>query len=536
MLAVVAVLASVGCWCLAAQARSDGKRFTLGGTVVDSAGGRPLADVELSLQTEKWQPAGDPVLSDAQGRFAFPGLAAGEYILSATGSGFGTILYGEAPDPGWVHAVHVGADKSIVFPIVPRGTIEGVVRDEFGDPMMRAEVTAMRPLWSDGRAALRSVGQKFTDDRGRYRFANLAPGSYVVCSNGSQTGSAPAPVQGPVDFAARVDRFYTRACYPASPRTYQLAAGQRAQIDLAPLPASAATVRGRVRNAPSQMGMQPPVVLEGSPESGQAMRTFLDPTGGFVFRGVAPGSYLVRFIHSYAEPDGSQELLIAEAPVDVAGADVDGLDVTLEPAGSVEVAVHGPADGHLDLAAVNVGLRRSDFHPPPFKEPPDESGSPHFQGLSPGRYWLTTRTAEESCVQSVKLGGREVRGKPLEVAVGAALHVDVTVSAKCGGIRARAVRDGQGIAGAKVVLLLSGTAQDPGDLMEDFANDEGELSFFGLAPGRYLLWAWAVEGKGAIAGPLSLAAVAPEAAVVEVKEGETIPVDVPLLKDEGQAK
>ena len=151
-----------------------------------------------------------------------------------------------------------------------------------------------------------------------------------------------------------------------------------------------------------------------------------------------------------------------------------------------------------------------------------------------GSYRLLA-TAAEACVQSVKLGGREVRGNPLAIAAGAALRLDVTVSKNCGGVQARAVRDGVAVAGAKMVLLLNGTPKDPGELQEDFTNDEGELSFSGLTPGRYLLWAWAVEGTGAITGPASLAAVEPQATTVEVKEGEPVRIDVPLLKDEEKA-
>src|SRR5580698_2819905 len=145
---------SVGCWGLPAQPRAGARRFTLSGTVVDGASDRPLSGVQLTLNTEGWKPVGDPTVSDSQGRFAFSGLAAAEYILSAEGSSFGTISYGEAPDPGWVSTIRLGGesgDKSVVFRIVPRASIEGVVHDEFGDPMVRANIALVRSVWRDGR-------------------------------------------------------------------------------------------------------------------------------------------------------------------------------------------------------------------------------------------------------------------------------------------------------------------------------------------------------------------------------------------------
>jgi hypothetical protein len=550
VLAVIAMLTLVACWRLAAQG------FTLSGTLVNGADNRPLAGAELNLQTERWEPVGDVAVSDAEGRFVFRGLAAGEYILSATVRGLGAIQYGEAPDPGWVHTIHLGrdradksADKSIVFHVMPRASIEGVVRDEFGDPMVRASVNVFRPLWTDGGTRLRSVAGKTTDDRGRYRFGTLAPGAYLVCTTGSQGSNAPVPVPvpGTVDFAAHADRYYMRTCYPApsgsSPRTIQLAPGQHAQIDLTPLIGSAVTVRGRVRNLPAQTGpsgmmigalLQPLDAFEGF---GQSVGGVIDVAQGtIVFRGVPPGRYRLTSNIGLPAPDGGQRRMMAEAPaVDVGGSDVDGLAVAVGEEGAVDVAVHGLAENHVDPATVNFGLLSADSSDNSRGGQRADDGSCRFAAVPPGSYRLTARTPAETCVQSVKLGDREVRGTLLAVAVGAALHLDVTVSKNCGGLRARAVRDGEAVAGAKMVMLVSGTAREPGELKQDFSNDEGELSLTGLTPGRYLLWAWAVEGKGAITGPESLAAVEQQATAVEVKEGEPVEIDVPLLKVKGQA-
>ena len=522
-LAVIGIWASLGCGPLAAQ------RFTLSGTVVDGVSNGPLAGMEVSLQTDTWKAAGDPVISDAQGRFAFGGLVAGEYILSAEGNGFGTVHYGEAPDPGWVSTVKVGADKSVVFRIFPRGGIEGVVRDEFGDPMMGASVSIVRPLWRAGRTTMANVGQKPTDDRGRYRFGNLAPGNYMVCAGGGQNTTAPLP--GPVDFATRVEnRYYIRTCN----RAFQLAPGQHAQVDLSPLTGLTATVRGRVRNVPQHMGFS----VQMTPEDGvfyQNLGSTVDPTQGtFAIRGVPPGHYRLRANLGYMA-DGVLQQLAAEIPVDVGGSDVDGLDLTLDSGPTVDVTLHGLTESQIDPTTTGVSLQNADPTLGRGGTGLDKDGTFHFSQLSPGRYWLSVR-APESCVESLKLGEREVPGGAFDVAAGASMHLDATVSKHCGSIQMRAVRDGEAVPDAKVVLLLNGTAKDPGELKEDFANDEGEYSFSGLTPGQYLVWAWAVQGKGAMTGPASLAAVEQQATVIEVKAGDPVHVDVPLLADEGKGQ
>ena len=531
-LAVIGVMASLGCWRLAAQARTGAGRFTLSGTVVDWASNQPLAGVELTLQTENWKDVGDPAISDGQGRFVFGGLASGEYILSAEGSGFGRVHYGEAPDPGWVSSIRVGGDKSIVFRIVPRGAIEGTVRDEFGDPMVRASVSVVRPLWRNGRATMANVGQKYTDDRGRYRFGNLPPGNYLVCAEGGQ--NSPAPLQGPVDYATRVDnRVYGRTCN----RAFQLSPGQHAQVDLSPLATAAATVRGHVRNLPAQTGFSMNLTPEeGSESFNQGFNAFSDVSQGtYAIRGVPPGRYWLR-AQSFSNAAGAQRALMAELPVDVGSSDMDGIDLVLDAGGTVDVELQGLAENRVDPKDVSVILRNTNAPGDTRGSMPQKDGKFHFDGIPAGSYRLSAWTPQESCVESVKLGGREVRGAPFDLGAGAALHLDVTVTKACGSIVARAVRDDAAVPGAKVVLLLSGTAQDPGDLKEDFANDEGELSFSGLTPGRYLVWAWAVEGKGAMAGPASLSAVEKQATAVEVTPGDPVHADVPLLADEGKGQ
>jgi hypothetical protein len=256
---------------------------------------------------------------------------------------------------------------------------------------------------------------------------------------------------------------------------------------------------------------------------------FVDASQGtFTARGVQPGHYLLR-VQSF----GNAQMLPlnAEVPLDVGGADVDGLEVELGAQAAVTVAFQGLDEDRMkgltaELHAVGTsGTTRGNTQP--------KAGEFQFQGLSPGRYRLALRTPAESCVESVKLGDREMRGAVFSVAAGAALHFDVAVSPSCGAIQVRAVRDGEAVPHAKVVLLVSGTASDPGELREVTADDEGGFLFSGLTPGRYLLWDWALDGKGAMVGPSSLAAVDQQATVVEVTAGEPVKVDVPLLAAEG---
>ena len=110
VLAAIGFLLSFGCGQLAAQGHSGAGRFTLSGTVVDGSN-QPIAGVEVGLQGSGREAAIDPQISDAQGRFAFGGLSAGEYSLWAQGSGFGTVPYAETLDAFNGSEIHVSGDK-----------------------------------------------------------------------------------------------------------------------------------------------------------------------------------------------------------------------------------------------------------------------------------------------------------------------------------------------------------------------------------------------------------------------------------------
>ena len=543
---------------LAAQPRPTPGSFTLRGQVVDGLSGRPITGIELGLDKTDWQPAAEPIASDPQGRFVFPGLAAGEYILFADRPDFGRIFFEELPDPGWVQTVRLGpqglgperlgpqpsgpedAEKVVQFRIVPRSAISGMVRDEFGEPAERATVTLHRPLWSDGRIVFGQVNQQTTDDRGRYRMNNLPPGGYVICASAAQGHATAVALPGPVDLASPVEpRFYVRSCYPdvtaSSPAPFRVPAAGRAGVDLTLLSAPAVSVRGRLSALPANAGLNIRLIPETSFDSSQPWFAGFDSPGAFAFRGVPPGPYRLDADVNWQEPDGTRKSTFARLRIAVGNVDLNGIDVPLEPAGAIDVVLHGQDGARIDPEDLQVGLR------PAVPEPAgtewaqrEPTGQLHFGPLASGTYWLSTRTKESICVHAAKLGAQDALQGALTVTPAMAASLDVLVSKSCGGIQARAVSDGKPVPGAKVLLLLRGTAKAPGDLMTDFSNDEGEIAFTGLAPGRYLLWAWTVDGFGSFVGPVKLDGASQPATPVLVHAGDPTRVDVPLLKQEAR--
>jgi hypothetical protein len=524
---------------IAAQTRPDEKTHSLSGKIFDALSGHPVTDVELALNTANWETAADPVMPDSQGRFVFHGLAPGDYVLSAVRPDFGTIYFGQLPDPGEIQTIHVGGqekEKVVAFRLLPRGSVTGAIRDESGEPIVGAGVTLMRPLWSDGKVALQQVNQATTDDRGQYRINNVIQGAYVVCAIANFGVGATVPSSSQVDFLSRIPpRYYARSCGPS----LRIAAGQRATADLTIASTSGVRVAGRIVNGVPNIGINLHLIRNDPQDAGsQFWPGSIDSAKGtFEFRGVPLGNYRLEADLRGQIRQGEKVSLAALLPIAVGSADLDAVELVLEPTAEIEVALHGLENNKPDADAVSLGLRSTTQEQSETQWASSvEGGSLRMTSIRPGSYWLLTRSKDKMCVQSAKLGTHEVlHGQALIASAGAA-RLDVMVSTHCGTIKGRVMSDERPVPDAKVLLLLSGSAKNPGDLVTGFTDDEGEFSFPALPFGRYQLWAWSVDESGLFVGPMSLADEEKHAITVVVGSDEPVTVELMLLKPEVESK
>lgn len=166
----------------AAPAARVGTGF-VAGTVVAADTGRPVRRARVMLAAASV--VATTTMSDDQGGFSFPGLAAGLYTLSASKSGYLTAKYGEkTPGGGRAGASITLADGQRIDRLtvtIPRaGVITGTVLDEAGDAAFGTAVRALRYSMQAGVRTLLLAGTGTTDDRGVYRIPTLPPGEYIV--------------------------------------------------------------------------------------------------------------------------------------------------------------------------------------------------------------------------------------------------------------------------------------------------------------------------------------------------------------------
>lgn len=116
------------------------------------------------------------------GHFAFAGLPAGRFTLTATRPGYVTVSYGARRPgrPGVPIAVGDGQHVDITMTIVRGAVITGTIVDPHGRPMPNVRVEALPSTTGGGSGGSSNTGASTTDDRGVYRIYGLAPGTYHV--------------------------------------------------------------------------------------------------------------------------------------------------------------------------------------------------------------------------------------------------------------------------------------------------------------------------------------------------------------------
>ena len=154
-------------------------------------GGAPIRNARVGL-TAEGHDEGFPVFTDAYGRFQFPGLTAGRYVLSVSKAGYVTTRFGawQPLEPPVPLEVAAGAILDNVDVRLAKGAaISGRLVDEDGNPVIGASVSAERLVRSATGLKTVTIKSSTTDDLGEYRLPELATGSYVVVADPGGIGN-----------------------------------------------------------------------------------------------------------------------------------------------------------------------------------------------------------------------------------------------------------------------------------------------------------------------------------------------------------
>lgn len=332
------------------------------GRAVASDTGQPLRRTMIRLMSPEIRDVRS-TSTDAEGRYEFRDLPAARYTLTATKSGYVTMSYGARSwnQAGRVLTLGERQDADRVDFSLPRGgVITGHVIDEFGDPVVGANVQPLRSQIVNGqRTDMPGGSMATTSDTGEFRIWGLTPGDYHVMVS-SQRGFGPA-TEISDDRTGYAPTYYPGSSTAAEAQNIAVSAGQTASgIDITLTPTHTASVSGFAVDSSGQPMRRGSVSLmprsPGGAFMGMSFGAQIRADGTFTIPNVASGEYTVRGMIPPSAPGMPAEQLTAN--VTVAGGDVTG--VLLAPVRPIKVTGRitlDPPGGWIEAASIRVSAQ-----------------------------------------------------------------------------------------------------------------------------------------------------------------------------------
>jgi hypothetical protein len=488
--------------------QSAGHGLRISGTVVNANTGQILSKTEVTIGRATGQESVQSVTTAEDGRFQFENLTAGKYWLQAQRTGFVPQRFNQHEEFSTAIAVGPGLQsEDLVFRVVPDASITGTITDEQNEPVRNATVFLFRTGLANGTTSTR-MRQATTDDQGRYRLSHLHPGTFLVAvsaqpwyaefgrarrvvpvsrADGSVAENEPSSEsQEEERRQSEFDVTYPITFYPgvtdASGATpVVVKAGDRVTADIALNPVPALHLHISDPSIDPSRGAN--VILTqrlfGSFEIPVSAQT--DVEKGEAEMSVAPGQFAVSFIdfrRSGEAPTGRWKNI--EVSDD---AQIDLSDSSTAPSISGIVRLDGGrplAPGamiHFSNRAANRGFGAQ------------SSGNGEFQvreqSVQPGKYEISVFNVANGIVKNISATGAKVMGHSIEIASGASVRLELTVSQGVGRIDGTSLRDGNPFAGAMIVLVPRDIENNSTLVRRDQSDSDGTFTLQNVLPGEY---------------------------------------------------
>ena len=439
---------------------------SIDGTVVNLSTNAPIARAHVTVAGRDDSFVAD---TDAAGKWRLGNLACGRVTISAVRPGFIRIPQG-AP-----FEVKAGVPlRDVKIELIPQAVLAGRVLDDQGDPVQGAQVNVLTTRIINGIRGVQASNSMVANDLGEYRFAGLAAGKYFVCANGPPAVLATgAPPIG--------ERCYPGPLEGGAAGAMNVSAGYEGRIDFTLSPLAAFNVSGVVSGYPE--GTTGLVTLTPRRQVARIMglSAQVHPDGTFLIRGVAAGSYTVS-----ARAAQLNNRLMARAPVDVAGSDVNGIQLRLEAGVTVtgamkiiSVAGKKPAKPQYTLL-----LRSSEGSVGPGISGWDETRTTFsIDDVMPGSYRLEFSPPAPFYLKSATMGGRDMLASDVPIGPGATA-IEVVISDDGGVVEGDVTADDMPTA-AWIYLERNGVPS-----RNAVADSKGHFRIEGLPPGNYKVYAW----------------------------------------------
>ena len=464
------------------------------GVAVKSTTGEGLKRVTVQLTPFGRGLQAYSALTESGGRFIIRDIAPGRYAIYASGDGYMEEAHEKGKHNTQLSILDLTPGKNvrgIAFRLVPPGVITGTVYDEDGDPVISAQVRALRVAGSGAHRQFGEAGSGRTNDLGEYRIWGLQPGKYLVAATYQPPQSNPGQ---------QTDEVYLPTFHPSTPDTAQatlveVEPGVEASgIDLDLRQAHAVMVRGRVMvDSPvkSLRGIYVSLMprgAEGSYSLSNYGGSVQNDAGDFEIRGVPPGSYNLSAFWN----DGRRQLY-GRVPVEVSNGNVDG--VTFVLANPITLAGRFRVEGgnQFDFTRLGLWLLSIDKAMGSGNGQIKPDGTFLVENVYDGNYRLRiTGFPEEYYVKSAREGVSEVLETGLTINRSQSpSRLEIVLSPDGGRVDGTVLKDQLPFDAAQVVLVPDPPHRDREEMYSMKVTDSfGRFSLLGLPPGDFKLFAW----------------------------------------------
>jgi hypothetical protein len=551
-LALVCVLAVA----VAAQTPQPGAKasatFRISGTVVDAAGGQPLAGAIVMTGPAEGNDPALRVTAGDDGRFEFRGLAPRKYWLTAEARGYMRQNFDQHEE--YSTAIAVGPNlqsEGLVFRMRPDASVAGTVTDEAGDPIRGAQVMLFHNAIEGGRRTTHLRTQAATDDQGHYHLGHVIPGTYFVAvsaqpwyaqrpqhqqvgggfggsrvvesQNAASPPGAPPPasveeVRSPLDVAYPVT-FYAGVTDAAAATPLVVKSGDRAAADvtLAAVPAVHLVIKG----------------VSSNPETGYSANLQQHLFGGTAIVVAGQSSRVGNDIVIDGAPPGQAEISLqtfGQSPSSWSGkvglsadTEINAAEVSTSPAISGVAEMDGrtvPRQAFIQLwnpaSGASIGGQVADkgeFHLDP-------------QEVQPGSYEVRVFNVPGAEVSAVSAEGAKAIGQTVQINGGGPVRLKVTLSRSLARLDGRALRNGKPAAGAMVMLVPRNAKNNATLFRRDQSDSDGTFTLRSVLPGTYTVVAlaegWDLEWQD----PAVLKPYLKQGEVVEVSPGRKYQLEI----------
>jgi len=500
---------------------------TVHGRVVDAVTGDPVAGADVALNVAAINGASYKTVSAEDGRYFINNVPAGKYYLFAQKPGFFTAGLNDESQPGCSDLLIVGwpGPAPLNLRLRPHGLVTGVVKDESDRPVRGAKVQLLsRSLVPSGWGRRwtwesRPTSEKWTTDaNGRYAFAEVKAGDYVIQIDG---GDVDASLPEPRAFGTH---YYPGTRHISEAVPIHLGIAEKRSADLRVTSRPAFDLAG-IAFAPERRSVSIGLVAVDGPdeERRHLANLWADSDGRFVFPRLPAGDYLLLA--------NVNDDFWAEQRVRLSDRNLTNVEVRLVPSMVVTgrvvwEGVERPPDrssliykgamgfeGYqprpeeieeirarmpISLAGLrSVGaVRGSDT--PGGRSARWTSETTFSMNVTPGRYAADMSSANGWYVKSFLIDGREMVDEPVDVLSGSTSAV-LTLTRAVGRVDVTMVSGNEPGAYCGFVLFSTNRRTWPavGDARRhgviDFTDETGRSSLAAVMPGEYYVAAVSID-------------------------------------------